>query len=141
MADLDLKYIAGLFDGEGCIHIDKHEKPCLHYSLVVHLTNSNAKVIKKVRKTIGFGCIQTERKTKKIVYIFRLCSRQAKSFLVKVYPYLEIKKEQTKLAIEYQSKKPKRGQKTFDKSLQLKYRERINSFNSTKGKRSLKQVG
>ncbi|MCL0041446.1 hypothetical protein M1N08_01725 [Dehalococcoidia bacterium] len=59
------------------------------------------------------------------LFRLRLYSSEAKKFLERLLPYLKIKKEQARLAIEFQSKMEK-GKLTIPKEEQEKYRIQIN---------------
>jgi len=62
------------------------------------------------------------------VYRLRLYSNDAKNFLEMVLPYLRVKTEQAKLAIEFQGKM-KNGKLTIPKEEQEYYKNLISSFN------------
>jgi len=62
------------------------------------------------------------------VYRLRLYSNDAKNFLEIVLPYLRVKTEQAKLAIEFQNRM-KNGKLTIPKEEQEYYKNLISSFN------------
>ena len=88
-------YIAGIFDGEGCVGIFGKKKK--EHQLMIVSTDIN--LIKFVQKEMNCGWI-TQHKTPlnkphyKQRYDFRLAGRiKIKKFLMPLYPYLIIKKE------------------------------------------------
>ena len=124
----EIAYIAGLFDGEGSIYISKGKK---QYFLTVSITNTDLYVLEFIKNLLHIGKIsKSPDKTMKHhkVYRLRLYSNDAKNFLEIVLPYLRVKTEQAKLAIEFQSKM-KNGKLTIPKEEQEYYKNLISSFN------------
>ncbi|MHA1627255.1 MAG: LAGLIDADG family homing endonuclease [Candidatus Asgardarchaeia archaeon] len=135
MSDTGVAYIAGFFDGEGSIFISKSKK---QYFLTVSISNTNLHVLEEVQKIIGGNISKSpdNRENSSELFKLRLYCNEAKKFLEKILPYLKIKKEQAKLAIEFQSKMEK-GKRTIPKDGQEKYRTLINSFNKKKKRKNL----
>lgn len=102
MTEIDRAYLAGLFDGEGCIHIWKSATMKHKYQLVVTLANDHRKVIYDAHDQFG-GMVQTSVSVNHNNYCLRLGSLKASGFLAYVLPYLRIKKEQADLAIQFQT--------------------------------------
>jgi len=124
----EIAYIAGLFDGEGSIYITKGKK---QYFLTVSITNTDLYVLEFIKNLLYIGKIsKSPDKNMKHhkVYRLRLYSNDAKNFLEIVLPYLRVKTEQAKLAIEFQSKM-KNGKLTIPKEEQEYYKNLISSFN------------
>lgn len=102
----DLAYIAGLFDGEGNVHIHvarrRGQKP--QRFLQIKITNTNKEVVDFAQKTLKLGSI-TSRKypSRKREWVWRACSRHAAGILENLMPYLKAKQERAKLAIKFQS--------------------------------------
>lgn len=104
MTNTEKAYLAGLFDGEGCIYITA---PPLNqrdtkYQLLVHISNNYRPIIDELHERYG-GTIQrvvTARKNVNFTLHFR--SRKAAELLRLMLPYLRIKKEQAVLALEFQ---------------------------------------
>jgi len=112
-----LIYTAGLFDGEGCIIIQRSqpykEKGQISpsYWLNVNVAMTDKATIDWLKGTFG-GSIadQTSRKNRpnrQPYYHWRITSQNAIPFLKSILPYLRVKKEQAKLAIQFQSQKHK----------------------------------
>ena len=95
--DLDIKYIAGFFDGDGCIHASNS-------GLRAVLTNVNLEILERIRDQFEFGHIKSRtRENRQVLYQLVFWSREAKFFIEQMYPYLIIKKSQADLAFEFQN--------------------------------------
>jgi len=135
MGKISLPYIAGFFDGEGCVCILKVMEKYLarvrtRYILRIYISNTNLPILKNIQRLLG-GYISERPNPPKNhlqVYSLTLNCNKAKEFLEKVLPYLIVKKEQAVLAIEFQSKM-KKGKRTMSSSEQASYKARISSLN------------
>jgi len=99
-----LAYIAGLFDGEGCVHIGGRRQNS-SYNLEVSLSNTNRDVLFWIQSIFG-GYIKEQKKAKEYhtqCYNWRIVSNQAVLFLESIYPYMRIKLNQADGAIAFQS--------------------------------------
>lgn len=103
-----LAYIAGLFDGEGCVSIHKVSNRQT-YDLVVDVANQNIEILQVIKEYFGGSIREVIRGSK--VYKISLSSNQALTFLYAVHPYVFIKRKQLEVAIEFQVAKHKRGKK------------------------------
>ena len=86
-------YIAGLFDGEGCVNINIR-RGGKKAELTVAITNLHVGVLKYVQS--HFGGRLSNVGNKKATPDWRCESNKAVSFLKVILPYLIIKKEQAK---------------------------------------------
>lgn len=127
-----LAYLAGFFDGEGCIAIVKGKNHLgnVQYSLRAIVSNTNDYVLHLYKFSFG-GRIQ-KRKYKKPewrdCYAWELSSTRAYDFLKCVYPYLMLKKAQADLAFEFQENQSKydgSNLKLSDKELSMREAQRI----------------
>lgn len=95
-------YFAGLFDGEGCVHISNQ-----HYSLSVIITMCHKPTIELLNSSFP-GCMRM-RKPKnnrtRIAWCWSVQSDKALKFLKQIEPYVITKKEEVLLAIEAQEKR------------------------------------
>jgi len=105
---LTIAYLAGIFDGEGSVYINKTSSPhslklwerkTPNYALNCGVTNSYRGVLEIFQKLFG-GSIY-DRKSHQ-VYDYRIDRIMAKEMLKNLLPYLVIKKEQARIAIEFQ---------------------------------------
>ena len=107
----DLIYIAGLFDGEGHIFITEDKRPAYKTSLHIlrtGITNTNREVIEWVYSLFPATWEMRIRNKNhphwKPCFFWEASSNKALYFIKMIYPYLRIKKEQARLAIEFQEK-------------------------------------
>ena len=107
----ELAYMAGLFDGEGCIHIARihTKKRSLAYQLVCKVSMYNLPVLEMLKECFG-GSIRRESKDELhnkygLLHSWAIWGSSSIAFLKQLMPYLRIKETQANLAIEFQSKK------------------------------------
>lgn len=103
---IDAAWVAGLFDGEGCICIvqqKKKENRSRWFELAVSLSNTHLQSLERLMRLFGFGRIYRCRasETRRPHYKWGLSTCQAESFLLTVLPYLFIKHRQAELALEF----------------------------------------
>ncbi len=107
-----LAYIAGFFDGEGCVHIGGRRQNT-SYNLEVNISNTDEDILLWLQSIYG-GYLKTVKKAKEHhiqCYNWRLASNQAVVFLDSIYPFLILKKHQADGAIAFQSLKGPKGEK------------------------------
>jgi len=90
------QYIAGLFDAEGYVGVSERNRGSMY--LRVEIGNRCLKLLEWLKSIYG-GSIYWSRRA----YVFELVSFGAKRLLDDVLPYLHVKKERAKIALEYQS--------------------------------------
>lgn len=100
----ELSYIAGFFDGEGCIFLKKSIKGKNYsYSLQIRVSATYVPTLEFVRDAFG-GTVHLEKKYAthhKQSYGWGLVGKDAHRFLVAIIPYLREKRDQALLADEY----------------------------------------
>lgn len=116
----DIAYAAGLFDAEGSVSIGKWKRKTLispsHY-LRVSLSSANHKILDWLKNNFN-GCISIANKknskislkykgktyrSKHTVFRWRTTSNAAVDFLQRIAPYLQIKRPQAELALQFQN--------------------------------------
>jgi len=101
---VDLAWLAGLVDGEGCIALYRDTQRSRLRAAVV-IANTDARIIAKISKILYEANIKyhyTLRKRKNFcLSITTIGFRSCKKLLEMVLPYLVGKKEQAKLMVEY----------------------------------------
>jgi hypothetical protein len=128
----DLIYLAGFFDGEGCILIQSAKQSGYknyRHKLTMTITTTSSHITRYL-KALGFYIFNRKPyKTHcKQQWAAVLCDRRAKTLLEKLLPYLKIKKNEALLAIKFQNHKDKIGYHGATNGLGLKeinYRERV----------------
>jgi len=121
----DIIYIAGLFDGEGCIFIQKHPPDVKrrmvnpHYQLTVTLSNTDIPVLEWIKTTFGGNFyLRKILFRKKEQGEWKLSDKKALSFLYLIRPYAKIKKEQVDIAITFQeNRRPAGGNRILSEFL------------------------
>ena len=100
-----LEYVAGFFDGEGSIYI---ERPKNYYVLSVTITNQNWRLLDSIREQFG-GSISTQRAgvagRNHDCYTLFMRSKIGLAFLEAVYPFLRVKSKQAWVAICFETRK------------------------------------
>jgi len=98
-------YAAGIFDGEGYVGIDKVSKSTgsktIHYAVRIVISQKDGSLMNWLKSNFGGNVYQQRNGTNYSIYRWRIHSRKAQQFLAMIYPYLVIKKEQAKLALEF----------------------------------------
>lgn len=107
LTEIQKAYIAGFFDGEGCVTILKAppsgKSRTAVYSLTVIISQNGDIPIVELVELTGVGSIH-EHTQSPGAYNWQIRSKEARDFLVAILPYLKSKKEQAEIAIEYQNK-------------------------------------
>lgn len=100
-------YIAGIFDGEGCIGIYRRvrvDRKNPEYPCELRISNTNKNVIEFIKRHFKEGLVYTwigRSSTRRQMWSWEVRGKKAMNFLQTVYPYLVIKKDQAKIAIEF----------------------------------------
>lgn len=107
-----LNYWAGFIDGEGSIcivryspHIVANGKIYYCYQLVVSISNNCKFILKEIQNAFGGSLVPMYQRC----WILSLNSYDAIELLEVLLPFLQVKKEQAKLGIEFQKTKVGRG--------------------------------
>lgn len=139
-------YLAGFFDGEGCIHIGTYP-PGIYsastispfHQLSVTLGNTNRTILEHICTLLSAGNIQSSKgknsKTR-MYYQWRIYGTKAMEFLELLKPYFILKKEEAVLAIEFQSGKrnPPGGHKPLSPEIIQKRTELAERLKLLKGR-------
>jgi len=107
---IDRRYLAGLFDGEGCIYYNKKhdgKKRDTGINIGASISNTYKPIIERLynefggyfRKRISKHKFETGR-YRKTIYELVLLNAKAESFIRECLPYLIIKKERAELVLE-----------------------------------------
>jgi hypothetical protein len=99
MKKVDLAYLAGYFDGEGSINIDRD------YRLNCSVTSVNRWILELFRFNFGGGLAKNSPRES---YIWHIHSVNAMEFLKAICGYLRLKKAEALLAIDFQTRKEAR---------------------------------
>ena len=103
---MDNSYIAGFFDGEGCVSIKRTGGSGNYLQVVAQIINTDIDILKKFKEKFS-GNIHVMYRTKpnhKTGYTWKVASKSAYEFLLAIYPYAIIKRDRIKLALEFQER-------------------------------------
>ena len=109
----ELAYIAGIFDGEGCINFQ-----CIRgsYYIRVLITNTNRDLLEYIQSIFGGDIKKMSRKSGwKQSYVWRLSWSKAIEFLSLIEPWLRVKEDQAHIAFCWDHFRPGRGQGPIQK--------------------------
>lgn len=109
LTETDKAYLAGLVDGEGCFNVSrkrsKHKLREYDFTCRVMVVNSDTAMMLWILKTVGEGGIYKYEKSFnpiwKPVHRWQICGNKAIEFIKEIYPYLQIKKRQADLLLEF----------------------------------------
>ena len=97
------EYLAGYFDGEGCVRIT-HTKQNRGFGIHVFITNTYLPTLQSLEEKCGgrVSLRNTKTETHRTIYQWRISNKkEALSFLLSIYPFLVEKKQQAAFAIEF----------------------------------------
>jgi hypothetical protein len=124
-------YFAGLFDGEGCVTIDKTKivgtLKTPSYRLTVQIAMIDRRPLDVMKRVYGGGVYLSSwtELTKAQGYRWCAVSRVAADFLRRIEPYLMVKPEEVEVALAFQEhvRRTPHGGKKQTAEASLKYRE------------------
>lgn len=102
-------YFAGLFDGEGCIRINRWEKPNsshIRYNLFCTIGLSNRPAIDALNVRfpghVGMNRHDLRGPNNRVLFVWTIGSRKAANFLKAIRPYTIIKSDEIDVALKLQ---------------------------------------
>ena len=106
------EYIAGFFDGEGCLSRTNKSSPHKYY--VISISQKNKHILDEIRKFVGYGQIYQD-KTK---YQYKITKQEyILDFLSAIAPYVIVKKAKVYEVLE----NPWKRQYRWKKVKQIQY--------------------
>jgi len=117
MASMNLAYLAGIIDGEGCIGFTR-----IRGQLVprVSVTNTNLQLIEDLKSKFG-GCILTRKPHKpnwKPASHWVISNRKAVELIDRIYRYLRVKSDQAKCLFLHDAIRPGKGFRWTDEGIE-----------------------
>lgn len=102
-------YLAGFFDGEGCISItvsmDRTKGKTPRYRVHVVITQKNPETLLELHQMAGIGNVYDRRSNARFhASSWQISHLQSREFLTVLLPYLRNKKKEAELAIEFINK-------------------------------------
>jgi hypothetical protein len=107
LAPNDAAYIAGLFDGEGCVSVVVNRRVVrqfgysMRHQLSVQISNTHQGVVDWVCATYGGKVKSYQPGRGRIIYKWFLNDRHAATFLRDLLPYLIVKREQAEVGLAF----------------------------------------
>jgi hypothetical protein len=104
LTEAEKGYLAGLFDGEGCVgYYERWTKAVPYHSASLHVCMTDRRAPEWIMNKVGYGKISFSQKSgeRKSVYSWQLCNKpQIQEVLKAIRPYLTVKGEQVDLLFE-----------------------------------------
>jgi len=106
--DISIQYLAGIFDGEGCILIAKYKKAIkenirgVAFAPYMTIANIYIPLLEKIQAQFG-GRIRRESGDR--TYALYFSPNEIRELLPQVFPYLIIKETQAKIMLDFLDKK------------------------------------
>jgi len=113
MKKTDIAYMAGIFDGEGCIaiHDRKYARKdgtiATHAYAEINFANTNEWVVRHFLFNFGGNVYLRKKQTGSTqpIWAWQICSKASITPLKILLPFLKIKHEQAKIALAFQTQK------------------------------------
>lgn len=104
------QYIAGFFDGEGCVAVYAKKKQSffLRTQLAQNKTTASVAMFQKLVERYGGRWSEQRSLSGRQKLNWQLSSDKAVAFLEEILPFLILKREQAVIAIEWQKQRPQR---------------------------------
>lgn len=106
---LDIRYLAGLFDGEGCVHIPVQRRADLrvpNYGIRAVVCLTNREVVQKIAEQYGVSFCKLNKSTTNSnwadAYQVQICGNKAAVFFRQILPHLIVKIECVAVALRLQ---------------------------------------
>ncbi len=120
----DVAYIAGFFDGEGCVRIKRANQGGNSYYITATITNSNKAILEYIKDIFGGKVRQAEKKANKVIYHYELSSAEAVDMLKTLMGFLREKRPQAELAVDFhnikENLKPEQKESMYQQMCNLK---------------------
>lgn len=111
--DLDIRYVAGLFDGEGWVTIGKqnlggyrqYSDLYVRYQLITGIQMTYRPIIEQLHQQFGGGLSLRKyaKETHRRGYMWKVVSDPAAVFLRQLLPYLVVKKDEAEVGLLHQA--------------------------------------
>lgn len=100
--DIDWQWLAGFFDGEGCVHIQEMglgpKNKTVRYQARVLVAQKCIPLLENIKHFLGYGYIYVHESTCPNLSI---PSKKILHFLMHILPYLQVKRLQARLMLQF----------------------------------------
>jgi hypothetical protein len=103
----DIVYCAGFFEGEGSVRIQNHGRRSRCLQLQVTVVQATLEPLDLFKKLFGGSIARRQMRYRggyRNLYTWVASSKSGEIFLRTVYPYLRIKKEEARIALQYRDR-------------------------------------
>jgi hypothetical protein len=141
--ETEIAYVAGLFDGEGCVSIYYQAEPKngkVYHNINVRLSNTHEGVLRWVQERFGGALYVNQPGGKgghRPGFVLQWANKAIPAFLEQMLPYLIIKREAAEIALAFRLLKKNPGRNGLDPSVVEKreeLRQRLIAINGYKVK-------
>jgi hypothetical protein len=109
LTELEYAYLAGFFDGDGCVNIAKHTGPrCISpsYGLRLIFAQSDGPFLKYWQAKTGIGRVYERTQESNLSpthpgYHWRINTREAEGLLRRIVDYVVLKRDQVQVALKF----------------------------------------
>jgi hypothetical protein len=102
MANSSINYLAGIFDGEGWVSVEKYNRQNNpRYNLCAGVANTFVPVLEEFKTRWGGGIYSQGKHVNLKVWTWRVSSRKAYVFLTNILRYCWIKRPKVEIGIAY----------------------------------------
>ena len=102
LTETEKAYLAGFFDGDGCVIISKIHlpgRPNPAYCLVAQLAQKERSILERWRDKVGMGSIYEHKPTGGNQWSMN--GKDAETFLTMLLPYLELKHAEAEIGLKF----------------------------------------
>ncbi len=102
LTETEKAYLAGLFDGDGCVVIAKMKlpgRPNPAYCLTVQYAQKESSILDRWQKRLGMGAVYHKRKAGTCEWTMN--GTDAETFLRLILPYLDLKRAEAEIGLRF----------------------------------------
>lgn len=111
LSDREIAYLAGFFDGEGCVSIlrfaeKRRAATYFAYRLQVRIGNTNLEVLEWIQSKFGgtiYDQVRSVPGNRKPFWAWHTSGHKAKTFLEMIEPFVIVKRRQIQVALQFLS--------------------------------------
>lgn len=144
LSDLDKAYFGGLFDGEGCVRVNKNKNRTLNSGSVdVAINMTDAEPLCKLYAEYGGTLTVRKNYHKKFkcfdLYCWRVRANNLERFLEDILPFSRVKKKQIELALAFRKIINSKTSKFSNKISEVDSKARIYLLNKITEEKYIKE--